>query len=62
MNRSPMVAGRTGVLVPSGMLGAGFDPATIERGLSLQPDVIAVARHMMRRSLVGVVYDIPLLK
>jgi hypothetical protein len=42
MNRSPMVAGRTGVLVPSGMLGAGFDPATIERGLSLQPDVIAV--------------------
>jgi hypothetical protein len=24
------------------MLGAGFDPATIERGLSLQPDVIAV--------------------
>jgi hypothetical protein len=31
-----------GVLVPSGMLGAGFDPATITRGLSLGADVIAV--------------------
>ena len=31
-----------GVLVPSGMLGAGFDPATIIRGLSLGADVIAV--------------------
>jgi hypothetical protein len=30
------------VLVPSGMLGAGFDPATITRGLSLGADVIAV--------------------
>jgi hypothetical protein len=24
------------------MLGAGFDPATVERGLTLNPDVIAV--------------------
>jgi hypothetical protein len=31
-----------GVLVPSGMLGAGFDPATVSRGLSLGADVIAV--------------------
>jgi Acyclic terpene utilisation family protein AtuA len=31
-----------GVLVPSGMLGAGFDPATVTRGLSLGADVIAV--------------------
>jgi hypothetical protein len=31
-----------GVLVPCGMLGAGFDPATITRGLSLGADVIAV--------------------
>ena len=33
---------RVGVLVPAGMLGAGFDPATVERGLRLGPDVIAV--------------------
>jgi hypothetical protein len=31
-----------GLLVPSGMLGAGFDPATVTRGLSLGADVIAV--------------------
>jgi hypothetical protein len=31
-----------GVLVPSGMLGAGFDSATVSRGLSLGADVIAV--------------------
>lgn len=35
-------AERVGILVPSGMLGAGFDPATVERGMSLKPDVIAV--------------------
>src|SRR5882757_1986685 len=42
MNRSPVVAGRVGILVPTGMLGAGFNPATVERGLTLNPDVIAV--------------------
>ncbi len=31
-----------GVLVPSGMLGAGFDPATITRGISLGADIITV--------------------
>lgn len=31
-----------GVLVPTGMLGAGFDPATIARGIALGADVIAV--------------------
>lgn len=31
-----------GVLVPAGMLGAGFAPATVERGLALGADVIAV--------------------
>jgi hypothetical protein len=33
---------RVGILVPTGMLGGGFDPATVERGLTLNPDVIAV--------------------
>ncbi|MFS8198185.1 acyclic terpene utilization AtuA family protein [Streptomyces sp. CWNU-52B] len=33
---------QVGVLAPSGMLGAGFDPETIERGLTLNPDVIAI--------------------
>src|SRR5260370_20033525 len=42
MTTSPVAAGRVGVLVPSGMLGAGLDPATVERGLTLGPDVIAV--------------------
>jgi len=31
-----------GILVPAGMLGAGFDPATVVRGLALGADVIAV--------------------
>ncbi len=31
-----------GILVPTGMLGAGFSPETITRGLSLGADVIAV--------------------
>jgi hypothetical protein len=31
-----------GILVPTGMLGAGFDPGIITRGLSLGADVIAV--------------------
>ena len=34
--------GSVGILVPSGMLGAGFSPDTITRGLSLGADVIAV--------------------
>jgi hypothetical protein len=34
--------GSVGVLVPAGMLGAGFDPATVERGLALGADVIAL--------------------
>jgi hypothetical protein len=31
-----------GIIVPTGMLGAGFDPETITRGLALGGDVIAV--------------------
>src|SRR5260370_25474990 len=31
-----------GILVPTGMLGAGFPPGTITRGLALGADVIAV--------------------
>ncbi len=31
-----------GILVPSGMLGAGFSPDTVTRGISLGADVIAV--------------------
>jgi len=31
-----------GILVPTGMLGAGFSPGTITRGISLGADVIAV--------------------
>src|SRR5690348_15153331 len=31
-----------GILVPSGMLGAGFSPDTITRGIGLGADVIAV--------------------
>ncbi|MFE2889500.1 acyclic terpene utilization AtuA family protein [Streptomyces sp. NPDC059272] len=42
MPPSTDAARRVGILVPSGMLGAGFDPATVERGLTLNPDVIAV--------------------
>ena len=35
-------ADSVGVLVPSGMLGAGFSPETITRGISLGADVITV--------------------
>ncbi|MFE7071582.1 acyclic terpene utilization AtuA family protein [Streptomyces sp. NPDC057620] len=35
-------AAQVGILTPSGMLGAGFTPESIERGLTLGPDVIAV--------------------
>src|SRR5258708_7272423 len=35
-------ADSVGILVPSGMLGAGFSPETITRGISLGADVIAV--------------------
>jgi hypothetical protein len=42
VNLSEASAQRVGVLVPAGMLGAGFDPATVERGLTLGPDVISV--------------------
>ncbi|HEY4023693.1 MAG TPA: acyclic terpene utilization AtuA family protein [Pseudonocardiaceae bacterium] len=42
MTLSNTAAQRVGVLVPAGMLGAGFDPATVERGLTLGPDVISV--------------------
>src|ERR1700746_2703949 len=31
-----------GILVPTGMLGGGFSPETITRGISLGADVIAV--------------------
>ena len=31
-----------GILVPTGMLGGGFSPDTITRGISLGADVIAV--------------------
>jgi hypothetical protein len=37
-----MPPSKVGILVPAGMLGAGFDPATVERGLTLNPHVIAV--------------------
>ncbi|MFG2088413.1 MULTISPECIES: acyclic terpene utilization AtuA family protein [unclassified Spirillospora] len=42
MNKSAGTIERVGVLTPLGMLGAGFDPATVERGLSLGADVITV--------------------
>jgi hypothetical protein len=42
MPPSTEAVAQVGVLAPSGMLGAGFDPETIERGLTLDPDVIAV--------------------
>jgi len=42
MNPSHNPVERVGVLVPAGMLGAGFDPVTVERGLALGADVIAV--------------------
>ncbi|PQP23518.1 acyclic terpene utilization AtuA family protein [Rhodococcus opacus] len=34
--------GTAKVLVPTGMLGAGFDPSTVDRGIALGADVIAV--------------------
>ncbi|MFJ8861980.1 acyclic terpene utilization AtuA family protein [Streptomyces sp. NPDC102451] len=40
MNHEPVAS--VGILVPAGMLGAGFAEATIERGLALGADVIAV--------------------
>ncbi|MFJ4835854.1 acyclic terpene utilization AtuA family protein [Streptomyces sp. NPDC088747] len=42
MPPSSDAAARVGVLTPSGMLGAGFTPESIERGLTLGPDVIAI--------------------
>ena len=36
------VTDSVGILVPAGMLGAGFDPETITRGIALGADVIAV--------------------
>ena len=42
MSESSAAQDSIGVLVPSGMLGAGFDPATVTRGLALGADVIAV--------------------
>ncbi|MDQ0772210.1 hypothetical protein QF026_000676 [Streptomyces aurantiacus] len=42
MPPSTEAVAQVGVLAPSGMLGAGFDPETIERGLALDPDVIAI--------------------
>ncbi|UPZ26967.1 DUF1446 domain-containing protein [Streptomyces sp. LRE541] len=42
MTPSTDAAARVGILTPSGMLGAGFTPESIERGLTLHPDVIAV--------------------
>ncbi|MGA5506996.1 acyclic terpene utilization AtuA family protein [Streptomyces umbrinus] len=42
MPPSTEAAARVGILTPSGMLGAGFTPESIERGLTLHPDVIAV--------------------
>ncbi len=42
MPPSTEAVAQVGVLAPSGMLGAGFDPETIERGLTLNPDVIAI--------------------
>jgi acyclic terpene utilization AtuA family protein len=42
MPPSTEAAPRVGVLTPAGMLGAGFAPQTVERGLALGPDVIAI--------------------
>ena len=42
MRESPFPADSVGILVPCGMLGAGFPPETIDRGISLGADVIAV--------------------
>ncbi|MHC3472590.1 acyclic terpene utilization AtuA family protein [Streptomyces sp. 7R007] len=42
MQRSTDTPARVGILTPAGMLGAGFSSETIERGLTLSPDVIAI--------------------
>jgi hypothetical protein len=42
MPKPASLPGSVGILVPAGMLGAGFDPATVDRGLALGADVIAV--------------------
>jgi hypothetical protein len=42
MSEHPSPPDSVGILVPSGMLGAGFPPSTITRGLALGADVIAV--------------------
>ncbi|MFF3485849.1 acyclic terpene utilization AtuA family protein [Streptomyces sp. NPDC002701] len=42
MPPSTEAVARVGILTPSGMLGAGFAPETVERGLTLGPDVIAI--------------------
>jgi hypothetical protein len=42
MSEPSALPGSVGILVPSGMLGSGFDPATVTRGLSLGADIIAV--------------------
>ncbi|MFE0923499.1 acyclic terpene utilization AtuA family protein [Streptomyces nigra] len=42
MSTKDTPAEKTGILVPAGMLGAGFSEATVERGLALGADVIAI--------------------
>jgi hypothetical protein len=42
MSEHTRPADSVGILVPSGMLGAGFSPETITRGIALGADVIAV--------------------
>ncbi|MGH3244659.1 MAG: acyclic terpene utilization AtuA family protein [Trebonia sp.] len=42
MPQPPSAPASVGILVPTGMLGAGFHPATVTRGLALGADVIAV--------------------
>lgn len=42
MPQPPSAPASVGILVPTGMLGAGFDPGTVARGLALGADVIAV--------------------
>ena len=41
-SQSSTTTGKVGILVPSGMLGAGFPPDTVTRGIALGADVIAV--------------------
>jgi hypothetical protein len=42
MSEHTRPADSVGILVPSGMLGAGFSPETVTRGIALGADVIAV--------------------